>query len=34
MPYLFNDDLSRLDFDDAIEQPIQDLKDACWGWLD
>jgi len=34
MPYVFNDDLSRADFEKAIESMIDDLKDACWGWLE
>ena len=34
MPYVFNDDLSRADFEEAVEPLITDLKDACWGWLE
>lgn len=33
-PYLFNDDKGILLLSTAMEQPIEDLKTACWGWCD
>lgn len=34
MAYLFYEDKSKVSFDDAIDPYIDDLKDACWRWLE
>lgn len=34
MAFLFNDDMSAVDFDEVIEPIITQLKEDCWGWLE
>lgn len=33
MPYLFNDDKSKIELSTAAAPYITALKTACWGWL-
>lgn len=32
MPYLFNEDLSRILLATAIAPYIANVKEDCWGW--
>ena len=32
MPYVFNDDLSRVPLSEAIVPYIEEVEENCWGW--